>query len=197
MLLDEVVEGFANKGHRFAAGEEARVAVDHAAAGGGVAARLLEAVESFFGRARGEDGRIRAAGELDASIGRGEVRIASQVVIGQDVMPERMGILRAEPVAPVVPVATELGRATLGFDFAGVGPEAEIATADGGFRLRPGGSSDGVGSVFAVVTAGGDIDPVVEAPAQAVGAELLIALAETGIEHFRFVRFAVAVVSSR
>jgi hypothetical protein len=47
--------------------------------------------------------------------------------------------------------------------------------------------------VFAVVTAGGDVDPIVEAPAQTVGAELLVALGEAGVEDFFLVGFAVAV----
>ena len=191
--LDEVVERFADEGGGLAGGEEQGVLVDHAAAGGGVAAGLLEVVVAFLRRAGGINGRIRAAGELDAAVAGGEVGVAAEVVLGEDVVPEGVGVLRAEPVAPVVAIAAELGGAALGFDVAGVGSDPKVAAADEGFFAGAGGLQFRIGAVFAVVTAGGDVDPVVEAPAQAVGAELLVALGEAGVEDFFLVGFAVAV----
>jgi hypothetical protein len=94
---------------------------------------LLEIVVAFLRRAGGIDGRIRAAGELDAAVAGGEVGVAAEVVLREDVVPERVGVLRAEPVAPVVAIAAELGGAALGFDLAGIEADAEVAAADEGF----------------------------------------------------------------
>ena len=57
-LLHEIVKRFGDEGHRFSFGKEVAVAVNHAAAGGGVAARLLEAVVAFLGRTRRKDRRV-------------------------------------------------------------------------------------------------------------------------------------------
>src|SRR5690606_29565224 len=119
-LLHEIVKRLGDEGHRCrilsGSGKQVVVAVDHATAGGGVASRLLEAVVAFLGRTRRVDRRIRTSGKLDAALGGGEVGIAFQIVVWQDVVPERMGVLRAEPAAPIVAVASELGWTTLRFD---------------------------------------------------------------------------------
>ncbi len=112
-------------------------------------------------------------------------------------MPDWMRVLGAEPMAPVIRVAAELGRATLGLDFPGVGAEAEVAAADGDFRFRARRFHDGVAPVFAVMTAGGDVNPVVESPTQAVGAELLVAFGEPGEEHSFLSALPSSSVSSR
>src|SRR5207302_2715190 len=81
-------------------------------------------------------------------------------------------------VAPVVAAAAELRLAGDRLELAGVGLETEVAAADvddlaGLDRLD-----------HAARVAVGAVEPVVEAPDQAVDAVLLIALPEAGEEHF-------------
>ena len=63
-------------------------------------------------------------------IGRSEVRVAANVLIGQHVMPERKTVLHAEPVAPVVTVSTVLRRSTLWVDGTGVRTYSKVAAAE-------------------------------------------------------------------
>src|SRR5262249_9173906 len=115
-------------------------------------------------------------GDVDARIGRRQVRIAAQVVVGQDVVPHRIAVVAAEPVAPVVAAAAVLRLTALQVDLAGVGLDAKIATANvhdlaGLERLD-----------LAAAVAVGAVDPVVQAPDEAVDAVLLVALGEAGVE---------------
>ena len=178
--LHEVVEGFADEGG--GVGAQPFVAVDRAAASRGVAPLVVEAMVAFLRLAGGMDRRLRGREHHDPPVRRGEVGVAAQIVVGQDIVPERTGVLRAEPVAPVVAVAPELRRPGGGFQLAGVGPETEVAAADLDVDARAVRGEHGALGIVGVVPAGSDVDPAVEPPAQAVGAELLVALAEPGDE---------------
>ncbi len=58
------------------------------------------------------------------------VRVASEVLVGQDEMPAPVRVIVAEPAAPVVAVPAVLGLAALGLELAGIRPETEVAAAD-------------------------------------------------------------------
>ena len=154
-------------------------------------AGFVEAVVTLLGPAGGvHDGAERRHHEV-RGIGRGHMRVAPQVAVGKDIVPERPDVLGSEPVSPVVAVASELRWAAFGFEFAGVRVEAEVAAADG--ELALGGAEPIAGTVADVVSAGGAIDPSVESPAEAVGAELLVAFEESADEDGPLVRLAIAV----
>src|SRR6185503_588470 len=97
-------------------------------------ARIVEGVIALLRRADGPDPWVQRYDNLARRIRRGHVRVAAQVRVGQNIMPKWPRILRAEPVTPVVAVAPELGRPALRLQFAGVGPETEVARAHGHFR---------------------------------------------------------------
>src|SRR5687767_11040836 len=96
-------------------------------------AGLFVAVVALFGRTDGENFWVERAHDLDGGIGRGDVRVPADVVILQDVVPEWIAVLRAEPAAPIVAVAAELGGAGLGIEFAGVRTKTKIAAAERNF----------------------------------------------------------------
>src|SRR5207248_11629480 len=108
--------------------------------------------------------------------GRQQERVAAQVVVVEDEVEHRVTVVVAEPVSPVVAAAAELRLARDRLELAGVGLEAEVAAADvhdlaGLDRLD-----------HAARVAVGAVEPVVEAPDQAVDAVLLIAFLEAGEE---------------
>ncbi len=174
VMLHDVVEGLAGEGVCFAVVEEHLIAIHLDAAGAGEASGLIKAVEALFHAAGGIHGRI-AREELMDRVRRDDVRIAAQVVILQDVVPERKTVLHAEPVAPVIAGATELRGAGLRIKLARVRLEAEIAAAE--VDLLAGELALDLRAlvVAAVMRARGAIHPAVHAPTQAVHAELLIA----------------------
>src|ERR1700722_17321669 len=104
-------------------------------------------------------------------------------------MVHRVGVVAAEPVAPVIAAAAELRLAGDGLEFAGVGLEAEITAADiddalqdfAWDKLRRLAGLDLPAGI-----AVGAVDPVVDAPGKAVDAMLLIAFLEAGEEDFLF-----------
>ena len=121
------------------------------------------------------------------------MRVAAKVVVLQDVMPEWPRVLHAEPVAPVVGIASELRRPALGVQLAGVRPEAEVAAAHGVFLpidVRP---NFRRGAVAAVMRAACAIDPIVESPPKAVHPELLVAFEEATEEGLPDIGFAVTI----
>src|SRR5262249_35969619 len=118
----------------------------------------------------------------------------------------RVGVVAAEPVAPVVAAAAVLTLPGDGLELAGVGLEAEVAAADVHAphplplspwgRGEPGrrGARESLHALDdAAGVAVGAVDPVVEAPRQTVDAMLLIAFDEAGEEDDLLVGFAVAV----
>ena len=90
--------------------------------------------------------------------------VAPEVVIGEDVVPAPVGVVVAEPVAPVVAVPAVLGPAALGLEVAGIGAKPEIAAAD---RRHLSGLD---GADPAVAVAVGAIDPAVQSHLEAVQA---------------------------
>src|SRR5688572_3448441 len=108
-------------------------------------------------------------------------------------MPEGIAVLGAEPAAPIVAVAAELGGAGLGIKFASVGTKTKIAAAEGDFGAGEMGFDFDGGAVAAVMAADRAVDPVVEAPAEAVDAELLVTFEEAAEENLAGVGAAVIV----
>ncbi len=139
--------------------------------------------------ADGKDGAI--AGEINARVGRGDMRIPAKVVIFKRVVPAGVGVVAAEPVAEVIAIAAELGLAGLRIELPGAIGErtnAQVTAVDVGCLACT--------DVFDVPAAIAirQINPAIHAPAQAVDAVLLVAFVEAGEERGAFVRFAVGVV---
>src|SRR6185312_17261538 len=76
---------------------------------------------------RRRSGRV---GHLRSRIGRGEIFIARKVMVDQHILVHRIGIVAAEPVAPVVHGMAILALAGFGFDQTFIGANAEIAPTD-------------------------------------------------------------------
>ena len=183
--VDQVVHGLADEEAAGEARPEEVVAVRRRAVGrgdvvGGVG--VVESVERPADRIEPRRGLQRAA-----RVGGREVRVAPEVGFGEDVVPAPVGVVVAEPVAPVVAVPAELGLPALRLERAGVGPEPEIAAPDGG-RLPRLPREDRPAAV-----AVGAVDPAVEAELESVDPVLLVPLDEAREEDLAVVGLAVAV----
>src|SRR5262245_32974898 len=102
-------------------------------------------------------------------------------------MEQRVGVVEAEPVAPVIALAPELRDAADQLHLAGVGADAEVLALEvellAGLLRRDDARAPAVGA----------INPSVEPPAQAVDAELGVAFLEAGEENVGLVGLAVGV----
>src|SRR5437762_2962311 len=108
-------------------------------------------------------------------------------MIGEHELVQRIAVVVAEPVAPIIAAASKLGAPGLGIDQALVRPNAKIPTVD----VHHGPSLDGLDPAAAVAV--GAVDPVIESPREAVDAMLLIAFHEAGIERDAYVGLAITV----
>src|SRR5260221_13964977 len=102
--------------------------------------------------------------------------VAAQVMIGQDEMIHRIAVVAAESFAPIVEAGAVLGLPSLDFDFAGLGPDAEIAAGDIDFLTGFHRTND------AAAVAIGAVNPIIQAVGQSIQAMLLIAFAEAVVE---------------
>src|SRR5207302_6281152 len=104
------------------------VAVDDWAAGGREAighGKIVETGERFtFWK---DGGRAGIDGDLLFHGRWREVRVAAEVIVVERVVPHRVRIVAAEPVAPVVALATELRIPAHRVEIACVGADAQIA----------------------------------------------------------------------
>src|SRR5581483_1538973 len=127
-------------------------------------------------------------------------------MVVEDVVPHRVGVVITEPVAPVVAGPAELRLPRLCLDQSLVRLDTKIAAADvdgltpprcTGWPLTPGPfPRRGEGRYHlddAARIAVGAVEPAVESPGEAVGAVLLVALAEAGEQDDLVVGLAVAV----
>jgi hypothetical protein len=100
-------------------------------------------------------------GNVERDGGHGQIRIARQVMVGQDDMAQMLAIGGHEPVAPFIGGQPKLPAAGGGLQAAGhVGLEADAAAAQGDLgRLGVVHALDG-----AALAAGVAMDPVVQPP---------------------------------
>lgn len=193
-VVNEVVEGFAGEAvEGGAVGKEEVITVDMDGAGGGEVTGFGKGMKAFLLGAGGIDARVGWGDESMKGKGSGDVGVSAEVLFLEDIVPDGPGVLFAKPVAEVFAVASELGGSGLGFEFAGLGAKAEVAAAQveggvAGVQLNA-----GIAAVAGVVGTAGAMDPVVEAPAQAIDPELLVALEKAAEEGFLVIGPAVAV----
>ncbi len=106
---DQVVHGLSGKCVAVEVVTKQFVAIDHRAARGSKSIHVFEVVVAWQRAADGE--YRRGAGHdrnfMASRFDRG-VRISSQIVVGQRVMPHGVRVVAAEPVAPIVSVTSEL-----------------------------------------------------------------------------------------
>src|SRR5262249_43535841 len=112
--------------------------------------------------------RVGPAGDRNAGIWGGDIRITPDVLIGDRVMPGERAIVAPEPITPIIASATLLGDPGGGLESAGFGLHAKIAAPD----INLDGSSASGGRRGAVDDAAeqavGAINPIVQAKAEAV-----------------------------
>ena len=104
---------------------------------------------------------------------------------------ERLGVVGAEPVAPLVAGPPELRRPRLRLEFARVGPKTEIAAAEGRLFTRRHRRDRRV-AAHAPVTVGA-VHPAIEPGLEPVDTVLLVPLRKAGEERLAEVGPAVAV----
>ncbi len=143
-----------------------------------------------LGRADPED-RPRAA--FDRDVGQHGPRRVERVPVhglgGKHDLPDVVAVIADEPVAPVVEAMAELAAARDRLEVRPVGPEAEVAAAEGhGLRVGLGQVAD-----LAAIAPARPVDPAVGAPDQAVHEPLHVLGAEAGEELAPDVGHAVAV----
>src|SRR5687767_3286844 len=121
-------------------------------------------------------------------------------MILERVVPHRVAVVAAEPVAPVVPLAAELRLARLSVNLARVGANPQVAAVDvdlgsyslslwerAGVRVQRRQRPDHPPAVAIP-----DIQPIIEPPPQAVHAVLLVPFAEALVKDLPHVRLVVA-----
>ena len=110
---------------------------------------------------------------------RRHIKIASQCLVRQYVMPERPRVLRAEPMAIVITIPPKLRWPALRLQLARIRSETKIPTAHGNGRIGFGDMEFRVRCMATVMPTSGTIDPVIQPPAQTVGSQLLISLTQS------------------
>src|SRR5438270_2331531 len=100
-------------------------------------------------------------------------------------MEQRVAVVAAEPVAPVVALAAEFALARDGFDQSLIRFDAEVAAVE--VDALSGLERLGMSAAPAV----GAVEPAVEAPPQAVDPELRVARLEAAVQHRLHVGMAV------
>src|SRR5207248_2860731 len=105
----------------------------------------------------------------------------------QHVMKQRMAVVAAEPVAPVVRISAILRHSGFELHQSLIRPDAQIFSA----QIEPGIALPGLNDTAAPAVSA--VNPVIESPAQRVDAKLRIPFFESFKERLVKVRFAVAV----
>src|SRR5215471_564010 len=116
-----------------------------------------------------------------------QVRIPSDVLFGNEIMPDPRAVIVPKPIAPIIAMTTILRIAGLCFESPISRTKTEIASVNihcFSHQFR----SDASAAI-----AIGTVKPVVEPIFESVDPMLLIAFPETGEKNFAHVRFAVAV----
>lgn len=127
--MDEVVKRLAGEGVNLVAREEEVIPIDHGGAGARETSGVVETVKAFLRRGGLEDGWVPCE-ELATGIRGGEVGVAGEVALFENVVPDREAILDAEPIAPVVAGAAELRRAGDWFEESLPGLHAKVEAAE-------------------------------------------------------------------
>src|SRR2546421_56077 len=149
--------------------------------------RLLETMVTLLaGAARVHFGIGRQIG-LPLGLGSRHVRVAPQITILEHEMEKRITVIAAEPIPPIVAVASKLRLARFRFDQPLVGLDPQIVTTQ--VHLRAGAERPRPPTAPAVRA----MQPVVQAPAQAIDAQLQVAFAKATVENFALISFAVSV----
>ncbi len=194
LVLNQIVKRLANEGVRFVGRpEQPIVAIDRPAASGSKPARLMKVVIPFLRRARRKHLRTPGADQMPDRLRRRDVRVSRQVAIVDDIVPKRVGVLGAEPIAPCVAVASELCGARFRSELPRVGAEAKVTAPDREPLSGSPASDFGAAAVTGVVPAVGTVHPTVEPPPKAVDAELLVAFMKSLDQHLANVGPAVPV----
>ena len=188
LAADKVVDGLANKDIAVVLLAEEGVSVEVWAADGGEAVGSVGLVETFLSLADWVDwGCTGNPGYCDCSFGGLDMGVTGEEFVVERVVPEGIGIVAAEPVAPVIPEAAVLGLAGQKFVFVGEWVDAEIVPAY--VQDFPCSGRTNFSSSVAV----GNVEPVVQAPGKAIYTVLLVGAGESGEPYFCFVRFPVSV----
>src|SRR5262249_25676055 len=131
LAVDEVVDRFADEQAAREARAEELVAVDDRAARRREPPRGTGIVEARQHAAEREHwSRPRHRRHLWAHLRRREVRVAAEVVVGQDVVPHWHAVVAAEPVVEIIAAAAVLRLTSGSVDVAGVRADAEVAAGD-------------------------------------------------------------------
>ena len=189
-MLDKIVKRLAGEGVDGIVFKEKIITINHRRTGARVTAGIIKAVKSFLWLRGRKNARVFGA-ELASGIECRVVGITVQIALFEDVVPERKAVLDAEGISPIVAGASELRRPRERLHQAEVGlySEVEAFEVDDVVELRRGNFC--AFGVTREVTSVCSVDPVVESPAQAVDAKLLVPLLKSGEENGANVGLAV------
>ena len=188
LAMDQIVHRFADKDIPRHLGPEQIVAVDRRAARRREMVETVRVVKPREGLAHREHPRRpRARPHGHDRVWRHQVRISPQVTFFERIVPERVRIVAAKPVPPVVAAAPKLRVPHQQLDLARIRRDTKIPPAHVhgplGFRR---------GDLSAALPIR-QMHPTVERPLEAVREMLLVAFGEPAKSHRRPVRAAVAV----
>ena len=180
VVLDEIVERLAGERVKRAwpRVKERPVTVDRAPAGRRVAPRLLERMKPLLRGARRAHRRAVGADDVPDRLLRSNEPIAGRSSFRDHPLPERIGVLRAKPVAERVAVAAELRWPRLDPHRSRIGMKAKVVATEGDLLSVGLRGDHRLGAMARMMAATGTPQQAVEAEAEAVDAELLVSLHE-------------------
>src|SRR6056297_2868318 len=173
--------------------EQQLVTVDDRSASRSESTGLVKAMETLLQLGCRIDRRVGWRHDLVFWIWRREMSVSANVLVAKNIVPQWKTVLHAKPVAPVIPIPTKLRGTAECIDRAVVGLYSKVATADVMRFPRRNGRDLVVGTVAAMMAAAGAMDPVVQAPAQTIDTQLLIAFQKSFVQSLLVVGFAVAI----
>ena len=185
--MHKIVDRLAGKGIARIAGTQQIVSINSKAAGRRRPVRRPGQHEQHLTGNREQSPRLGPGSNSNHGLRRGQIGIATQIMVSQRIMHEHRSVVAAEPVAPVIANSPLLRRSRSGLENSGVRIEAEIplAQSDHGTGLHAGD--------FTTKQTARTIDPAIKAIFQAVDSSLIVVSRKAREQLPHVIRFSITV----
>ena len=152
---------------------------------------LAETVVSLLQFAGGIHRRVGRCHYLMLRVWRSIMGIPSDVLVRENIMPQRVTVLDAKPTPPIIADPAVLRGTTQRIQETGIRTEAKIPTANAVFNACFQRSDLAVFAVAAMMTPTGTVNPIIKSPPQSVDSKLLISLQEPRVESPLHICFSI------
>ena len=187
LAMQQIVDRLTGKSIARKVGTQQLIAIDSKAAGRRRSVRWTGQHEQHLTGNREQPPRFRPGRNSNNSLRRGQVGVATQVVVSQRIMHEHRSVIAAEPIAPVISHSPLLRRSRSGLEHSGVRIKAKIPLAQSdhfpGLYARD----------FTTKQSARTIDPAIKAVLQTVDSGLIVVSGKAGEQLPHSIRFAITV----